>query len=37
MAEVSLSRVEWQVSTQNGNCAEVARPLPGLVVARCSK
>ena len=40
MAEVDLSRAEWQKSSysgQSGNCVEVARNLPGLVAVRDSK
>ena len=37
MTEIDLSRAEWQKSSysgQDGNCVEVARNLPGLVVTR---
>ena len=40
MTEIDLSRAEWQKSSysgQSGNCVEVARNLPGLVVVRDSK
>jgi Domain of unknown function (DUF397) len=40
MTEIDLSRAEWQkssYSSQSGNCAEVARDLPGLVAIRDSK
>jgi hypothetical protein len=40
MTEIDLSRAEWQKSSysgQSGNCAEVARNLPGLVFVRDSK
>jgi Domain of unknown function (DUF397) len=40
MTPIDLSRAEWQKSTysgQSGNCVEVARNLPGLVVVRDSK
>jgi Domain of unknown function (DUF397) len=40
MTEVELSRAEWQKSShssQSGNCVEVARNQPGLVVVRDSK
>ena len=40
MTEVDLSRAEWRkssYSSQDGNCVEVARNLPGLVTVRDSK
>ena len=40
MTETDLSRAEWHkssYSSQSGNCVEVARNLPGLVVVRDSK
>ena len=40
MTEINLSRAEWHKSSysgQSGNCAEVARNLPGLVAVRDSK
>jgi uncharacterized protein DUF397 len=40
MAPLDLSRAEWLMSSrssQDGNCVEVARNLPGLVVVRDSK
>ena len=40
MTEIDLSRAEWRKSShssQSGNCAEVARNLPGLVAVRDSK
>jgi Domain of unknown function (DUF397) len=40
MKEVDLSRAEWHkssYSSQDGNCLEVARNLPGLVAVRDSK
>jgi len=40
MTEIDLSRAEWHkssYSSQSGNCVEVARNLPGLVVVRDSK
>ncbi len=40
MTEIDLSRAEWHkssYSSQSGNCAEVARNLPGLVAVRDSK
>ena len=40
MSEVDLSRADWRKSSysgQSGNCVEVARNLPGLVVVRDSK
>jgi Domain of unknown function (DUF397) len=40
MTEIDLSRAEWQkssYSSQDGNCVEVARNLPGLVAIRDSK
>jgi len=40
MPEIDLSRAEWHkssYSSQSGNCVEVARNLPGLVVVRDSK
>jgi Domain of unknown function (DUF397) len=40
MTEIDLSRVEWHkssYSSQDGNCVEVARDLPGLVAVRDSK
>ena len=40
MTEIDLSRAEWQkssYSSQDGNCVEVARNLPGLVAVRDSK
>ena len=40
MSEIDLSRAEWRkssYSSQSGNCVEVARNLPGLVVIRDSK
>jgi hypothetical protein len=40
MTETNLSRAEWHkssYSSQDGNCVEVARNLPGLVAVRDSK
>ena len=40
MPEIDLSRAEWgksSYSSQDGNCVEVARNLPGLVAVRDSK
>ena len=40
MTEIDLSRAEWRKSShssQDGNCVEVARNLPGLVAVRDSK
>jgi len=40
MTEIDLSRAEWRkssYSSQDGNCVEVARNLPGLVAVRDSK
>ena len=40
MPEIDLSRAEWHKSShssQSGNCVEVARNLPGLVLVRDSK
>lgn len=40
MTEIDLSRAQWRkssYSSQDGNCVEVARNLPGLVVVRDSK
>jgi hypothetical protein len=40
MTEIDLSRAEWHkssYSSQDGNCVEVARNLPGLVAIRDSK
>ncbi len=40
MTETDLSRAEWHkssYSSQDGNCVEVARNLPGLVAIRDSK
>ena len=40
MTKIDLSRAEWHKSSysgQSGNCAEVARNLPGLVAVRDSK
>jgi hypothetical protein len=40
MTEIDLSRAEWHKSShssQDGNCVEVARNLPGLVAVRDSK
>jgi hypothetical protein len=40
MTEIDLSRAQWQkssYSSQSGNCVEVARNLPSLVVVRDSK
>jgi len=40
MTEIYLSRAEWRkssYSSQDGNCVEVARNLPGLVAVRDSK
>ncbi len=40
MPEIDLSRAEWHkssYSSQDGNCVEVARNLPGLVAIRDSK
>ena len=40
MNEIDLSRAEWHkssYSSQDGNCVEVARNLPGLVAVRDSK
>ncbi len=40
MTETELSSAEWHkssYSSQDGNCVEVARNLPGLVAVRDSK
>jgi len=40
MPKIDLSRAEWHkssYSSQDGNCVEVARNLPGLVAIRDSK
>jgi hypothetical protein len=40
MTKIELSRAEWHkssYSSQDGNCVEVARNLPGLVAVRDSK
>ncbi len=40
MTEIDLSRAEWHKSShssQDGNCVEVARNLPGLIAVRDSK
>ncbi len=40
MPEIDLSRAEWHKSShssQDGNCVEVARNLPGLIAVRDSK
>ena len=40
MTEIDLSRAEWHkssYSSQDGNCVEVARNLPGLVAVRDTK
>jgi hypothetical protein len=40
MTEIDLSRAEWHkssYSSQDGNCVEVTRNLPGLVAVRDSK
>jgi hypothetical protein len=40
MTDIDLSRAEWHKSShssQDGNCVEVARNLPGLVAVRDSK
>ncbi len=40
MPEIDLSRAEWHESShssQDGNCVEVARNLPGLIAVRDSK
>jgi hypothetical protein len=40
MTRIDLSRAEWQkssFSSQDGNCVEVARNLPGVVAVRDSK
>jgi Domain of unknown function (DUF397) len=40
MTEIDLSNAVWHKSSysgQSGNCVEVARNLPGLVVVRDSK
>jgi hypothetical protein len=40
MTEIDLSRAEWQkssYSSQDGNCVEIARNLPGIVAVRDSK
>ena len=40
MTETDLSRAEWHkssYSSQDGNCVEVARNLPGLVAVRDSR
>jgi Domain of unknown function (DUF397) len=40
MTEIDLSRAEWRkssYSSQDGNCVEVARNLPGLVAIRDSR
>jgi len=40
MTEIDLSRAEWRkssYSSQDGNCVEVARNLPGLVALRDSQ
>ena len=40
MTKIDLSRAEWHKSShssQDGNCVEVARNLPGLVAVRDTK
>jgi Domain of unknown function (DUF397) len=40
MTRIDLSRAEWHkssYSSQDGNCVEVARNLPGVVAVRDSK
>lgn len=40
MTRIDLSRAEWHkssYSSQDGNCVEVARNLPGLVAVRDSE
>ena len=40
MTRIDLSRAEWHKSghsSQDGNCVEVARNLPGVVAVRDSK
>ena len=40
MTKIDLSRAEWHkssYSSQDGNCVEVARNLPGVVAIRDSK
>jgi hypothetical protein len=40
MTDIDLSRAEWHkssYSSQDGNCVEVARNLPGLVAVRDSR
>ena len=40
MTQIDVSRAEWHkssYSSQDGNCVEVARNLPGLVAIRDSK
>ena len=40
MTGIDLSRAEWRkssYSSQDGNCVEVARNLPGLVAVRTPK
>ena len=40
MTEIDLSRADWRkssYSSQDGNCVEVARNLPGLVAVRDSQ
>ncbi len=40
MTEIDLSRAEWRkssYSSQDGNCVEVGRNLPGQVAVRDSK
>lgn len=40
MPEIDLSRAKWHkssFSSQDGNCVEVARNVPGLVAVRDSK
>ena len=40
MTEIDVSRAEWHkssYSSQDGNCVEVARNVPGLVAVRDSK
>ena len=40
MTRIDLSRAEWRkssYSSQDGNCVEVARNLPGLVAIRDSQ
>ena len=40
MTKIDLSRAEWHkssYSSQDGNCVEVARNLPGLVAVRDTK